>query len=54
MPYFLQNLPNVTATDSMGYRIEALRYYLENQLGDEPFIAAYKHLVVREPSDYLL
>jgi len=54
VPYFLQNLPNVTATDSMGYRIEALRYYLENQLGDEPFIAAYKHLVVREPSDYLL
>ena len=30
----------------MGYRIEALRVYLENQLGDIPFIAAYKHLVV--------
>ena len=29
----------------MGYRIEALRVYLENQLGDIPFIAAYKHLV---------
>jgi hypothetical protein len=31
----------------MGYRIEALRVYLENLLGDIPFIAAYKHLVVR-------
>ena len=29
MPHFLQNLPGVTATDSMGYRIEALRVYLE-------------------------
>lgn len=46
-PSFLMNLPGVTATDSMGYRIEALRVYLENQLGDIPFLAAYKHLVVR-------
>jgi hypothetical protein len=30
----------------MGYRIEALRVYLENIMGDIPFIAAYKHLVV--------
>ena len=29
LPNFLQNLPGVTATDSMGYRIEALRVYLE-------------------------
>ena len=29
----------------MGYRIEALRVYLENQLGDEAFVRAYKHLV---------
>jgi hypothetical protein len=47
IPQFLMNLPGVTATDSMGYRIEALRLYLETQLGDIPFIAAYKHLVVR-------
>lgn len=45
LPHFLQNLPGVTATDSMGYRIEALRVYLELQLGDQPFIAAYKHLI---------
>ena len=31
---FLKNLPGVQATDSMGYRIEALRVYLETQLGD--------------------
>ena len=29
IPQFLMNLPGVTATDSMGYRIEALRVYLE-------------------------
>ena len=36
----------MSATDSMGYRIEALRVYLENILGDIPFLAAYKHLIV--------
>ena len=41
---FLKNLPGVQATDSMGYRIEALRVYLENQLGDQAFVAAYQHL----------
>ena len=35
---FLQNIPGVTATDSMGYRIEALRVYLEGILGDKPFL----------------
>ncbi len=30
IPTFLINLPGVTATDSRGYRIEALRVYLEN------------------------
>ena len=38
------NLPGVTASDSMGYRIEALRVYLENMLGDMPFLMAYKNL----------
>lgn len=28
-PEFLKNLPGVQATDSMAYRIEALRVYLE-------------------------
>lgn len=46
VPQFLLGIPGVTASDSMGYRIEALRVYLENQLGDIPFLAAYKHLVV--------
>ena len=42
-PEFLKNLPGVQASDSMAYRIEALRVYLENQLGEQPFIAAYQH-----------
>jgi len=43
-PEFLKNLPGVQASDSMGYRIEALRVYLETQLGDNAFITAYQHL----------
>ena len=42
---FLQGLPGVTATDSQSYRIEALRVYLEENLGETSFIAAYKHLM---------
>lgn len=40
-PEFLKNLPGVQASDSMGYRIEALRVYIETQLGDQIFLAAY-------------
>ena len=43
-PEFLKNLPGVQASDSMGYRIEALRVYLETQLGDQQFQAVYKQL----------
>ena len=43
-PEFLKNLPGVQASDSMGYRIEALRVYLETQFGDNVFVAAYQHL----------
>jgi hypothetical protein len=35
----------VSSKDSIHYRIEALRVYLEEQLGDTSFIAAYKHLM---------
>ena len=50
-PEFLKNLPGVQATDSMGYRIEALRVYLENQLGDNIFISAYQHLLNLQKDD---
>ena len=42
-PEFLKNLPGVQASDSMGYRIEALRVYLETNLGEQVFVKAYKH-----------
>lgn len=42
---FLQDLPGVQATDSQTYRIEALRVYLEDNLGETTFIAAYKHYI---------
>lgn len=50
-PEFLKNLPGVQASDSMGYRIEALRVYLETQLGEQPFIAAYQHFVNMSDGD---
>ena len=45
MQKFLQNLPGVEAGDSQSYRIEALRVYLEENLGETTFIAAYKHYI---------
>ena len=50
-PEFLKNLPGVQASDSMGYRIEALRVYLENQLGDKAFSAVYKQLTTMDNED---
>ena len=44
--HVLSTLPGISATDSRSYRIEALRVHLENQLGDQAFIEAYRHLVV--------
>ena len=35
----------MSATDSQSYRIEALRVYLEEHLGETAFIAAYKHYI---------
>jgi len=35
----------------MGYRIEALRVYLETQLGDQVFIGAYQHLANLQKDD---
>ena len=45
---FLQNLPGVSVTDSQSYRIEALRVYLEENLGDEIFITAYTVLITNK------
>ena len=39
-----QKIPNMSAKDSMGYRIEALRLYLEKQLSEVVFMKAYKYL----------
>jgi hypothetical protein len=40
---FLQDLPGVCSSDSISYRIEALRVYLEEKLGDTDFINAYNY-----------
>ncbi len=42
-----KRLPGVTDKDSISYRIEALKVYLEQQLGDQTFLDIYKHLQVR-------
>ncbi|CAK9096126.1 unnamed protein product [Durusdinium trenchii] len=41
----------VTETDSLPYRIEALRLYLEKELGIMEFLLAYKHLAESAKSD---
>ena len=47
----LSTLPGITATDSRSYRIEALRVHLENQLGDGPFVNAYRYMVNQTGDD---
>ncbi len=37
--------------DSIGYRIEALRVYLEQQIGDEVLLEVYKYLHENESED---
>jgi NIMA (never in mitosis gene a)-related kinase len=40
-------VPGISEKDSISYRIEALRFYLEKQLGEETFIKAYQYLQVK-------
>lgn len=42
-----QRLPGLSEHDTIGYRIEALRVYLEQQLGADEFISVYKMLQVK-------
>ena len=46
-----QKLPGLSEHDSIGYRIEALRVYLEQQLGSDTFIDAYKMLQNEKESE---
>ncbi len=41
-----QRIPNMSDHDSIGYRIEALRLYLEKQLSESILMKAYKYLQV--------
>jgi hypothetical protein len=41
-----RGLPGVSEHDTIGYRIEALRVYLEQQLNEQIFINSYKLLQV--------
>ena len=41
-----KKLPGLSDHDTIGYRIEALRVYLEQQLSEQTFIKAYKLLQV--------
>jgi hypothetical protein len=44
-------LPNVSDEDSLYYRIEALRVYLEKQLGADTFLQAYRFLKAMEDQE---
>ena len=41
-----KNLPGVSEKDTITYRIEALRVFLEDQMGEDTFYQAYKYLMV--------
>lgn len=35
-------VPGISNKDTTGYKIEALRYYLERELGGDSFVEAYR------------
>lgn len=41
-----KRLPGLSDKDTIGYRIETLRFYLEQELGADNFITVYKTLQV--------
>ena len=47
-------LPGIDETDSVGYRIETLRMYLEQQLDTTLFIKAYNYLLVSNSNHFLI
>ncbi len=46
MANILANIPGTSDNDSLSYRIEALRYFLEKEIGAEPFLNTYRHIQV--------
>ena len=40
----LTNIPGTSEKDSLSYRIEALRYFLEKEIGADNFLKAYNHI----------
>jgi len=39
-------VPGTSERDTIGYKIEALRYYLENKIGFEQFMKVYQMIEV--------
>ena len=48
-----RELPGVCETDTVTYRIEALRCYLEQMLGEDIFIHAYQYITVCSINIYI-
>lgn len=53
-PKFLQmeKIPGVSVKDSLGSKIEALRVYLEKQIGEDAFVKAYSLIQDEKDEDY--
>lgn len=53
-PKYLQMnmIPGVSDKDTLGSKIEALRAYLEKQIGDESFLKAYSMIHEEKDEDY--
>ena len=48
--FYFGEIPYISQDDTLGYKIEALRYYLEKMMGFDHFLAVYRHLM--EESDH--
>ena len=46
-----KEIPGISSHDSIGYRIESLRVYLEQQFGEDLFLKVYKMLLEETDKD---
>ena len=47
--FYFGEIPYISQEDTLGYKIEALRFYLEKMMGFDNFLSSYKNLM--EESD---
>lgn len=48
----MEKIPGVNHKDTLGSKIQALRLYLQKQIGDDSFVKAYSMIQEEKDQDY--